>query len=192
MNLTNYVENGYTYTDYLRKIEDQLFDLEKLDKENEMIEYYSLNLKRIDRLNRTFTLSDEQKQSLQSLQTNFKILVISEGWCGDAAQILPVVNVIAKEAGIELKIVLRDQNLELIDAYLTDGGRSIPIFIGVNENGEEIFKFGPRPSYGMKLLEKFRADENYSKDEFHKDLQLWYAKDKGNAIFDELVEKMKK
>ena len=84
MNLTNYVENGYTYTDYLRKIEDQLFDLEKLDKENEMIEYYSLNLKRIDRLNRTFTLSDEQKQSLQSLQTNFKIFH-SNGYGGTSA-----------------------------------------------------------------------------------------------------------
>lgn len=192
MNLIEYINKGFTYADYLRKIEDQVFDLEKLDKENKLIEYYSLNMKRIDRLNRTFQLTNEQKESLKSIPTNFKLLAISEGWCGDAAQILPIVQVIAQEMGVDLKVVLRDDNLELIDAYLTDGARSIPIIIGVDSEGKELFRFGPRPKYGMELLQKFKANpETYSQDDFHKDLQIWYAKEKGKAIFDELYEKMK-
>jgi len=192
MTLTHYFKEGFSYADYLRKIEDQLHDLEKSDKESEMIPHYALNLKRIERLGKTFQLSDEQKEALKSIKPNFKLLVISEGWCGDAAQVMPIVHVIAEELGIEQKVVLRDSHPELMDAYLTNGAKSIPIFVGVNEDGTEKFRFGPRPEMGMKLLAKHKENPDvYTKDEFHKELQLWYNKDKGNSIFNELFELMK-
>lgn len=192
MNLRHYLENGFNYDDYLKKIEGQLHDLEKLDEENEMISHYSLNIKRIERLNKNFQLTDEQKEALKTIEPNFKLLVITEGWCGDAAQNMPIINAIAEELGIEQKIVLRDDNLDLIDLYLTNGTRSIPIFVGVNADGSEKFRFGPRPKMGMDLLAKYKENpEVYTKDEFHKDLQLWYNKDKGNSIFNELFELMK-
>lgn len=192
MNLRHYLENGFNYDDYLKKIEGQLHDLEKLDEENEMISHYSLNIRRIERLNKNFQLTDEQKEALKTIEPNFKLLVITEGWCGDAAQNMPIINAIAEELGIEQKIVLRDDNLDLIDLYLTNGTRSIPIFVGVNADGSEKFRFGPRPKMGMDLLAKYKENpEVYTKDEFHKDLQLWYNKDKGNSIFNELFELMK-
>ena len=192
MTLTHYLKEGLSYADYLQKIKNQLHDLEQLDKESDLIPHYTLNIKRIERLGKTFELSDTQKELLKSLKPNFKLLVISEGWCGDAAQIMPIVHIISDELGIEQKVVLRDEHPELMEAYLTNGAKSIPIFIGVNEDGTEKFRFGPRPQKGMELLAKHKENpEVYTKDEFHKELQLWYNKDKGNSIFNELFELMK-
>jgi len=188
MNLTSYLEKGYSYPDYLKKIEDQLFDLNQLGDENGMAKYYSMNLKRIDRLNKTFELTEQQKEQLKSIVPDFKLLVISEGWCGDAAQSMPIVNVIMQELGVEQKIVLRDENPELMNAYLTDGAKSIPMFIGVNAEGKEVFHFGPRPAAGMEMLVKHKENpEIYTADEFHKDLQVWYNQDKGESTFKELL-----
>jgi len=188
MNLLPYLEKGLSYPDYLRKIEDQLYDLEKSGDEKGYAKYYSINLKRIERLDHNFQLSDEQKEKLKSTNPNFKLLIISEGWCGDAAQSMPVVNVMMNELGVEQKIVLRDENPELMDAYLTDGSRSIPVYIGVDANGNEIFRFGPRPKAGMEMLKKHKENpETYTDDEFHKDLQVWYNHDKGESIFNEFL-----
>ena len=192
MNLEKYLEKGLNYPDYLRKIEDQLHDLEKLGDEKGFGKYYSLNLKRIERLDENFVLSDDQKEKLKSVNSNFRLLIISEGWCGDAAQSMPVVNVMMNELGVSQSIVFRDENPELMDAYLTDGARSIPIYIGVDENGNEVFRFGPRPEEGMKMLEKHKENPDvYTADEFHKDLQVWYNQDKGESIFEEFLKVFK-
>ncbi len=188
MNLSVYLEKGFSYEDYLRKIEDQLFDLNQLDDEKGMAKYYLMNIKRMERLNKTFELTEEQKGRLKSIIPNFKMLIFSEGWCGDAAQSMPVVNVIMQELGVEQKIVFRDENPELMDAYLTDGAKSIPMFIGVDSEGNEIFRFGPRPKDGMEMLAKHKENpEVYTSDEFHKDLQIWYNQDKGESTFNELL-----
>lgn len=193
MNLSAYFNKGYNYADYLKKIENQLNELENGNDPGGYAKYYSINLKRIERLNKSFELNAEQKEKLSRIKPNFKILTISEGWCGDASQIVPVVEKIAEELGIQQHIVLRDSNPELMDAYLTNGSKSIPIFIGVNEDGKEIFRFGPRPAAGMEMLKK--AKENpagYDADQFHKDLQLWYSRDKGISIFNEFYELISK
>ncbi len=193
MNLSDYLQKGFSYPDYLKKIEDQLYDLEKSGDEKGYAKYYSINLKRIERLDQHFQLSEEQKEKLKTVNPDFQLLVISEGWCGDAAQSMPVVNVIMNELGIDQKIVFRDENPELMDAYLTDGARSIPIYIGVDDKGNEIFRFGPRPKEGMEMLAKHKANpEVYTDDEFHKDLQVWYNQDKGKAIFEELLNVLNK
>ncbi len=192
MNLLAYLEKGYSYTDYLRKIEDQLFDLNQLGDEKGFGKYYSMNLKRIERLDKTFELTDEQKSQLKSIDPNFSLLVISEGWCGDAAQSMPIVNVIMNELGVKQRIVLRDENPELMNAYLTDGAKSIPIYIGVEGEGNEVFQFGPRPKEGMEMLAKHKENpEIYTSDEFHKDLQVWYNQDKGESTFKELIQLLK-
>lgn len=188
MNLLNYFEKGYSYSDYLRKIEDQLFDLNQSGDISGYAKYYSMNLKRIERLDKTFELTDEQKSELNSVKNNFKLLVISEGWCGDAAQTMPIVNVMMNHLGVEQRIVLRDENPELMNEYLTDGAKSIPIYIGINSEGNELFHFGPRPEKGMEMLAEHKANpEIYTSDEFHKDLQVWYNHDKGESTFRELL-----
>lgn len=193
MNLNEYFGKGLNYADYLTKIEQQFHQLENGEDPEGFADYFSINLKRIERLNKSIKLSDEQQNKLKSIEPDFRILTISEGWCGDASQIVPVVEKIANGLNIEHHIVFRDENPELMDAYLTNGSKSIPIFIGVDNHGKEIFRFGPRPKAGMELLKKAKEDPaGFDKDKFHNDLQLWYNKDKGNSIFNELYELMSK
>lgn len=192
MNLLPYLENGFSYTDYLRKIEDQLYDIQNSGDEKGYAKYYSINLKRIERLDKNFTLTNEQKERLKQIIPAFQLLIISEGWCGDAAQEMPIVNVMMKEIGVEQKIVLRDENPELMNEYLTDGAKSIPIFIGVGSEGNEIFRWGPRPQHGMDLLKKHKENpQEYTDEQFHQDLQVWYNQDKGVSIFEEFLAVMK-
>lgn len=191
MNLTPYLKKGFNYNDYRKKIEDQLFDLIKSEDPKGFAKYYSLNLKRIERLDNSFELTETQKSQLKNVNPDFTLLVITEGWCGDAAQVLPVVNVMMNEIGVEQKFVLRDENPELMDAFLTDGAESIPILIGVDASGNELFRFGPRPQHGMNLLRKHKENpEAYTVDQFHQDLQLWYNKDKGQSIFEEFLKEI--
>lgn len=189
MNLIAYFESGFTYEDYLKKIEDQLFDLEKSGDERGYAKYYSINIKRIKRLDEHFELSAEQKEKLRSVENDFQLLVISEGWCGDAAQVVPVVYKMMVEIGVELRLVFRDANEELMKNYLTNGTKSIPILIGIDAEGTEKFRFGPRPQQGMEMLQKHKENpEIYTDEEFHKDLQIWYNQDKGKAIFEEFLQ----
>jgi hypothetical protein len=191
MNLIPYLEKGISYEDYLIKVKDQMDQLQSEGDPNAYVQYYSLGLTRMERWNKTFQLSDDQISRLEKITPNFQVLTISEGWCGDASQILPIVDIIFKQLGVEHKIVFRDENLELMDEFLTHGARSIPIVIGVDKEGNEIFRFGPRPVYGMELLKKNKENpEEYSTHQFHKDLQIFYNQDKGKAIFNELFEKI--
>lgn len=188
MNLMPYLQKGYSYENYLEKIKNQFKELEKAKEKSDYANYYSMNLKRMERLEKTFALSSEQKEIVKTINTDFKLLVISEGWCGDAAQSMPIVNQIVNELDIEQRIVFRDENPELMDKYLTDGAKSIPIYIGVNKDGSEVFRFGPRPKEGMEMLAKHKANPDaYTADEFHKDLQIWYNQNKGESIVSEFV-----
>lgn len=191
MNLTQYIEKGLSYQNYLKKIEEQLSEIEAAGDPKSYAKYYSINLKRIERLDKNFSLTDGQKEKLTQINSDFKLLIITEGWCGDAAQVMPVVNVMMNEIGVEQKIVFRDEHPELMNEFLTDGAKSIPILIGVNNEGNEIFRFGPRPQYGMELLKKHKENpKEYTDEQFHQDLQVWYNQDKGVSIFEEFLAVM--
>ncbi|WP_397540119.1 thioredoxin family protein [Rummeliibacillus pycnus] len=83
------------------------------------------------------------------------ILAITEDWCGDAMMNNPIIRRIAEEADLEVRAVFRDQNLELIDQYLTNGGRSIPVYLFLNDEGNVIGKWGPRaPQLQEYVLKK--------------------------------------
>jgi hypothetical protein len=93
-----------------------------------------------------FTLTDEDKHKLEAVRPqHLRAIVLSEDWCGDAMLNNPILLKIAEAAGMEVRFVLRDSNLELMDKYLTNGtARSIPIFIFINEDGNEVGVWGPR------------------------------------------------
>lgn len=100
----------------------------------------------------------EDTADLAELKTkNLRILVITEDWCGDAMVNIPILLNIANEIDAEVKVVYRDQNLELMDQYLTNGGRSIPIFIYMNEDYEELGTWGPRAASVQKLVDDKKA-----------------------------------
>lgn len=111
-------------------------------------------------------------------------LIITESWCGDAAQVIPVVNRIAKATpGVDLKFVLRDREEELMDAFLTNGARSIPLVIFYDHDlGKVLGTWGSRPSTLTKMVELEKARSGKLSDAFKKEIQIWYNKDKGKTI----------
>ncbi|GGB36807.1 thioredoxin [Lentibacillus populi] len=92
-----------------------------------------------------FTVPDDQAFVNSLKDRNLRVIVLTEDWCGDAMLNVPILLRLAEQTSMSVKMLLRDQNLELMDQYLTNGkSRSIPIFIFINENGNEITKWGPR------------------------------------------------
>ncbi|MEX2349619.1 MAG: thioredoxin family protein, partial [Flavobacteriaceae bacterium] len=126
---------------------------------------------------------------LLKFQKNITWLVITEAWCGDAAQVLPVLNKVAETTPkIALKLVYRDENPELIEMFLTSGSRSIPKLIALDEHNQVLYTWGPRPTEAAKMVVDFKNLNGLLTPEFKQDLQLWYNKDKGlNIIADQLT-----
>ncbi|KYG91277.1 thioredoxin family protein [Metasolibacillus sp. FSL H7-0170] len=93
----------------------------------------------------------------QLKNSNVHILAITEDWCGDAMLNNPIVRKVAEAAGIEMRATLRDADTDLIDKYLTNGGRAIPIYLLLNEAGEVIGKWGPRAPELQQFVMDARA-----------------------------------
>lgn len=189
MNLTEYINKGLAYEDYIIRVEDDLENEIENDDPKEYVQYYALGLQRMNRIFKTFKFNPAQETRIKSTPNNLKLLIITEGWCGDASQILPVVEKLANALNVSTHYILRDENMELMEKYKTNGALSIPIIIGVNEENEEAFRFGPRPQEGMEMLARFKNNPDiYSSEDFHEDLQRYYNDNKGEDIINEILD----
>ena len=180
------------YTSYKEKVNQLLLQGKTTgeDHSDAMLHYTKMNLQRMNRVEKTTVISDQLLQVIDHLKGKYKFLVITEGWCGDAAQIVPVIQKIVLSAPnkFNLKLVLRDQNLELIDAHLTNGGRAIPVLLILDEQGNLIMpKWGPRPQILQDLMMSWKQ-ESTDMEVLAEKLHSWYAKDKTQAIQLELTE----
>ena len=185
-NLTQYWNNAITFEEYLSDINGVIEHPVNPD----YTEYYVLNKRRIERLLKTYKAEEALKDVFNTKQFKGKFLVITEGWCGDAAQSLPVIHQFFKEK-VEIKYIYRDANPELMDMFLTNGSKSIPIVIITDENNRVLNYWGPRPEFGNELLRRFKESQpEYSKDQFMQDMQTAYNKDKGNSIIAEILDKL--
>lgn len=181
--VNNSFKKAISYSTYRTLVKGLLAEGKSTGKNQseELTNYSMLNDKRMDRLDKTMKLTTETQDSLNILNGNFTLLVISEGWCGDAAQIIPVLNKIAENSSkIDLKIVLRDENDELINQYLTNGNKAIPKVIIVNQNNTAINSWGPRPAIATQMVIDYKNTHGILDAEFKKNLQIWYNKDKGS------------
>lgn len=150
--------------------------------------YSLLNDRRMKRLDKTLQISEDTIATINSIKESQTWLTITEGWCGDAAQNLPVINKIAAiNPNINLKVVLRDENLELMDLFLTNGGRAIPKLIALDTEHNMIFTWGPRPSVATKMVADYKAKNGNLDAQFKQDLQVWYNKDKGKSVQEDIV-----
>jgi len=189
-------EQGLDYTTY-REMVDRLLAEGKTtgpDNTEAMLHYSKMNVQRMSRVDKTANLTEELVSTIQGLKGNYKLLVITEGWCGDAAQIIPVFNKIAMASAgkLELKFVLRDQNLSLIDAHLTNGGRAIPVLLVLDETGNEVLlSWAPRPQILQHLLKEWKQ-ETSEMTVIAEKLHGWYAKDKTQTTQSEMNELFKK
>ncbi|WP_432411949.1 thioredoxin family protein [Rasiella sp. SM2506] len=160
------------------------------DQTEALSEYTQLNNARMKRLDKTLIPSEAVVNSLKNTTKKQTWIVLTESWCGDAAQSMPAMNIIASLVpSIGLKVLLRDENLEVMDAFLTHGGRSIPKLILFDTESQKVVgDWGPRPSEATELVNQYKTDHGALSPEFKKDLQLWYTKDKGQNIFKDLAD----
>jgi hypothetical protein len=163
------------------------------DQSEDMIHYTELNQARLHRLDKTMQVTDEVKLVLENLTQNYIWLVISEGWCGDAAQILPILNKMAEVSDkIDLRIVLRDDNEDLMNLFLTNGTKSIPILIIIDKENEEVIShFGPRPSGAKQLILDYKTKHGIVDETAKIELQKWYLNDKGVSTQNEIIALLK-
>ena len=160
-----------------------------LEKTEALINYTVLNDRRMNRWDKTLKLSEESQTRLAHFHENISWLVITESWCGDAAHIVPVLNKLAEAINIDFRVVLRDENLELMDTFLTNGARAVPKLIMIdNVTGDVINTFGPRPNEATQMVIDYKEKQGVITPEFKEDLQLWYNKDKGESIIKDISE----
>ena len=163
------------------------------EKTEALIDYTMLNDRRMRRWDKTVKVSEEVKWKVASYTRNVTWLVLTESWCGDAAHVIPVINKIAELSNhIDLRLVYRDENEALMDEFLTNGGKSIPKLIVVdNHSGEVIDTFGPRPSEATQLVLDYKVKHGALTPEFKEELQHWYNADKGQNTIEDLLKLLK-
>ena len=190
--------NSLTYKQFmnLTNNEVQNTDANSLnDAEKTLFEYKKLNLQRSRRIEKYYSVNDELKSMIQNIKQIQTWVIFTENWCGDSAQNLPYIAAFAKiNPLINLKIILRDSNLDVMDQYLTNGTRSILKLIVFDEIWNELFEWGPRPNAAKELMEQMKKD-SLSKTEKYEKLHLWYGRNRGKDIekeFKEMLTKLNK
>jgi len=181
----SYLEKSMTYQDYLKLIEELLAQGKTTgtNQSEAMFGYGKLNRQRMKRLEKTVRLNDSLKEKAQRSEQKWIWLILTEGWCGDAAQNIPIIEKIAAEnPNIETRYILRDENLELMDKYLTNNARSIPKLICLDaETLREIGTWGPRPQAAMDYFYEMKA-QGLEKPQMMENLQRWYLADENQTI----------
>ncbi|NND94986.1 MAG: thioredoxin family protein [Flavobacteriales bacterium] len=185
--------SAFSYRDYRNLIEELLSKNQTTgpNQSEDYIHYTLMNDVRMKRLEKTTRILLEYQKIMAREAEDQIWLIITEAWCGDAAQVIPVIEKLADlNPAIETRYVLRDEHLDLMDKFLTNGGRSIPKIIVLDKKtGHVQMSWGPRPieAQGMvnaRIIEE--SPEPYA--EFSIKLQRWYAKDKTLSIQDEFMK----
>ncbi|MDX1637867.1 MAG: thioredoxin family protein [Balneolaceae bacterium] len=187
------VENALNYDQY-RKLIDDLLEEDKVTGENQseaLTEYTKMNVHRMNRLDKRTEIRESLKKTLKELDRDMIWLVLTEGWCGDAAQNVPVINKMAEQSErVDLRFILRHRHEDIMDEYETNGARSIPKLIALDvETLEELGSWGPRPEEAQHLVYDEWID-NYPRKEWAKKLHKWYAENRTEDIqkeFESLV-----
>ncbi len=188
--IENSVKKAMDYSEY-NLLFKQLVEEGKTTGEqtSEKINYTKLNFSRSKRLDKTAEISEESMEAFKNISEKQTWLVISEPWCGDAAQTLPFLNKISKiSENVDLKILLRDENLDLMDQFLTNGSRSIPVVIMLDENFNVLKTFGPRSKAATKLITDYLSHYGKIDDNLKEMLQVWYNNDHGVSLVNDILE----
>lgn len=187
LNLKTFWDNGVSYDDYIRNAQQRL-DHPKDDAEKEFKTYFELGLQRMDRMMKKYSPAPEDLAILDAKKFDGKILIITEPWCGDASQAVPVLFKFF-EGRNDVRVSYRDQDPSLITEFMTNGTNSIPIVVVLDKNYEVINHWGPRPKPALEFLKRYKEDpDHYPKEQFYNDLQLYYAKNRGKDTIAELLE----
>ena len=185
-------QTQFSYSDY-RQLVSELVENKSTtgnDTSEAMVNYTMLNDRRMKRWDKTVKISEDKQQRIKSFKGDVTWLVLTESWCGDAAHVIPVINKVAElNKNIDLKLVLRDENDDLMNQFLTNGGKAIPKLIMIdNSTGNVVDTYGPRPTQATKLVNDYKAQHGKLTPEFKEELQHWYNKDKGQSTVNDLLQ----
>ncbi len=160
-----------------------------LEQSEALTTYTQLNNKRMKRWDKTLKLEDKSLEAITQLKRKITWLVLTESWCGDAAPALPVMHKLAElNSNLTLKIVLRDENDALMNQLLTNGSRSIPKLVAIDDVTHTVIaEWGPRSAAATKLVEDYKLKHGKLSPEFKQELQSWYNKDKGQSLVKDLL-----
>lgn len=187
--------NSLAYNDYLTLIDEKIAQKASTGHEqNQMLtDFTKLNRARMKRLDKTQQILPELEIITKEITEKQVWLVLTESWCGDAAQNVPVLQKLAEmNPLIDLRLVLRDDNDELMQKYLTNGGKSIPKLIAVSADLEkELFTWGPRPAAAQVEVKRLLDENGGFNEKVKEGIQIWYNHDKGISMQHELMELLK-
>ena len=185
------LKNSYSYSEYRNQVSTLLRQGKVTGNEQSeaLANYTALNEARMNRLEKTISLTDEVKSSLSNLKSKYIWLVISEGWCGDAAQLLPIMHKMAEfSENIEMRIALRDENEALMNLFLTNGGKAVPKLLVLDaETNTVLADWGPRPLGAKNLIIDYKAEHGVVDETAKTNLQKWYLQDKGVSTQNEIL-----
>ncbi|MBI1938223.1 MAG: thioredoxin family protein [Ignavibacteriales bacterium] len=182
--------NGMTYEDYNNLFNgkiDSVVPQNLSPDEAEQLSNTKLNFQRMSRINKTYKVNENLASAIKEIDKPQLWMILTELWCGDSAQNIPYIAQIAKHNPlIDLRILLRDENPDIMDYYLTNGTRGIPKLVAFDIDGSEIFQWGPRPKEAQELVTKAKQ-EGKPKKEFIELLHKWYAFNKGKNLEEEFL-----
>ena len=186
------ISKAMSYQDY-RILVDNLSTEGKStgSEQNEALTNYTvLNQRRMKRLDKTLKISDEAVKKINAFDKKVTWLVLTESWCGDAAQTMPMMNKVAELSdNISFKVILRDENLEVMNRFLTNNTMSIPKLVMVEDaTGEILGEWGSRPKTATQMVVDYKNEHGTLSPEFKEELQVWYNKDKGQSTLSDLME----
>ena len=196
----NVLTTAMSYQQYVQKIKDLLSEgktsTSTINNSPNLIHYTEMNLQRMHRLDKTTHLLDETIESVKKINEKQTWLVITEGWCGDASQIIPVIEKMAElNPLIRHLMIFRDEHEDLMTAFLTDESRSIPKLIILDDEGHVFHTWGPRPQAlqervmqeKIKMLAMPKEERKIYFDEVKTEVQKWYNNDKTHEIQREII-----
>jgi hypothetical protein len=189
-NIEEALKKAISYTSYRKLISDLIASGKSSGpiQSEDLLNYSKLNDRRMTRLDKTIQLSQETLLGLKKIDKPITCLVLTEGWCGDAAQTLPVISKIAYESDlITLKIIFRDEHEQLMSQFLTNGGKSIPKLLVLNSQNKVLNTWGPRPNTATKMVQDYKNKYGQLDAAFKQQLQVWYNKDKGVNIQEDML-----
>jgi hypothetical protein len=159
------------------------------NQSQELLQYSELNVHRMNRVEKTTVLIEDLSATIDLIEQPQIWLILAEGWCGDAAQTIPIFHLIEKQfPKIKIKLLLRDENVELMDLFLTNGSRSIPKVLMLDASSLNLLsQWGPRPSEATTLINNLKA-EKLEMMEIKEKLHAWYAKNRGVAVQSEIID----
>ena len=177
------LKKAIRYDDY-RKMVSQLVSEGKstgLEQTESLSNYTRLNDRRMKRFDKTVKIDESIAAQISKIERKIILLVLTESWCGDAAPTLPVMNKIAElNENIDFKVILRDENLDLMKRFLYNDTLSIPRLLILDSQTQKVLAaWGPRPSTAQKMAEEYKKERGKLSPEFKEDLQIWYNNDKG-------------